>query len=254
MPGTRLPAGPSPIELDRVLWDVLVAESGAGVAVLDRAGRAVFANGISLAAYARMAQLAGRLAPPDAGVSPDPERAEICRRVCDAGETILHESFIAGARRRILTCPVRGRDGSRLCLSISRRLHANERLEDTAPPDAVIVRLSRSDLGELARLTPREIEILSLIGDGMTYAQIAEKLGRSIRTVERHRDSMCAKLGVTNRVDLARMAFRAGLSDTADPIEGALIEPKPGTAHAGRPNDPPYNRSNDGSSPTSGRQ
>jgi DNA-binding NarL/FixJ family response regulator len=45
----------------------------------------------------------------------------------------------------------------------------------------------------------------------MTTAAIAKKLFRSRKTIEAHRLSMGAKLGVRNRVELARIALEAGL-------------------------------------------
>jgi DNA-binding NarL/FixJ family response regulator len=66
-------------------------------------------------------------------------------------------------------------------------------------------------LGPLDPLTRREIEVLALIGHGMTTPQIAKVLHRSPRTVERHCDSIRAKLDGASRVQLAEFARRAGL-------------------------------------------
>ena len=55
------------------------------------------------------------------------------------------------------------------------------------------------------------MEILRLIGEGLSTSEIAENLHRSVKTVEWHRVSLGNKLGVTNRVELARIAISAGL-------------------------------------------
>jgi len=60
-------------------------------------------------------------------------------------------------------------------------------------------------------LTPREIEVLSLIAQGYTNRQIAEKLGISVRTVETHRANLMSKLGLRSRVELVRYAREHGL-------------------------------------------
>ena len=63
----------------------------------------------------------------------------------------------------------------------------------------------------LARLTPRESEILALVAEGHTTREIAEMLVISPRTVDRHRDNLLDKLHLRNRIELARYAIRTGL-------------------------------------------
>jgi DNA-binding NarL/FixJ family response regulator len=67
-------------------------------------------------------------------------------------------------------------------------------------------------LGELDVLSPRELEVLALLGQGLTIKEIAKILFRSEKTIGRHRDSIGAKLGLSNKVDLAEVARRAGLT------------------------------------------
>ncbi len=64
----------------------------------------------------------------------------------------------------------------------------------------------------LARLTSREEEILTLIGQGKTNPQIAALLGISLKTVEAHRAHLMAKLGIHSAAGLARYALAKGLS------------------------------------------
>ena len=59
-------------------------------------------------------------------------------------------------------------------------------------------------------LTPREMEVLVQIGEGLTNQGIASELGISIKTVERHRTSVMRKLGTRNVVELIRAAVRDG--------------------------------------------
>jgi DNA-binding NarL/FixJ family response regulator len=60
-------------------------------------------------------------------------------------------------------------------------------------------------------LTPRELEVLKLIAEAYTSKQIAEALFISIKTVERHRQNILDKLGMSDRVELTRYAIRRGL-------------------------------------------
>jgi DNA-binding NarL/FixJ family response regulator len=60
-------------------------------------------------------------------------------------------------------------------------------------------------------LTPRELEVLKLIAEAHTNRQIADTLMLSEKTVESHRANVLAKLGMRDRVELARYAIRRGL-------------------------------------------
>ena len=60
-------------------------------------------------------------------------------------------------------------------------------------------------------LTPRELQVVKLIAEAHTSEQIAELLVISLRTVDRHRENILAKLGMRDRVELTRYAIRRGL-------------------------------------------
>ncbi|MFI2661184.1 response regulator [Micromonospora carbonacea] len=61
------------------------------------------------------------------------------------------------------------------------------------------------------RLTDRETEVLRLVAKGMSYKQIAERLGLSHRTVQNHVQNTLGKLQLHNRVELTRYAIERGL-------------------------------------------
>jgi DNA-binding NarL/FixJ family response regulator len=65
--------------------------------------------------------------------------------------------------------------------------------------------------GSSAGLTPREIEVLHLVAQGLTDAQVAEKLVISPRTVHSHLTSIYNKLGVNSRTAAVRYAVEQGL-------------------------------------------
>ena len=62
----------------------------------------------------------------------------------------------------------------------------------------------------LDRLTPRQRQILDLIGQGKSSAQIAESLGVSPRTIEFHRAQIRKTLGISNEMGLLRYAIMLG--------------------------------------------
>jgi len=61
------------------------------------------------------------------------------------------------------------------------------------------------------RLTDRETEVLRLVAKGMSYKQIAQRLGLSHRTVQNHVQNTLGKLQLHNRVELTRYAIERGL-------------------------------------------
>ena len=60
-------------------------------------------------------------------------------------------------------------------------------------------------------LTPREVQVLELLAEGLPNKAIAARLGISDQTVKFHVASMSGKLGAANRTDAVRRAVRRGL-------------------------------------------
>src|SRR5215217_4159750 len=58
-----------------------------------------------------------------------------------------------------------------------------------------------------AGLSPREVEVLGLVAEGLTNAQVAQRLFLSPRTVQRHLNSIYHKLGVSSRTAATRFAM-----------------------------------------------
>ncbi|MCW5756810.1 MAG: response regulator transcription factor [Phycisphaeraceae bacterium] len=65
----------------------------------------------------------------------------------------------------------------------------------------------------LDMLTDREVEVLRLIGKGLSRSEIAAELCRSAKTIDGHQDRMLKKLGVNSRAELMRLAIREGLAE-----------------------------------------
>lgn len=69
----------------------------------------------------------------------------------------------------------------------------------------------------LAKLTPREMQVMMMIIAGQTNQQISDSLFLSPKTVSTYRHRLFEKLGVTNDVELTRFAMRHGLLDISQP-------------------------------------
>lgn len=128
------------------------------------------------------------------------ERAGAVFRDALAGEQMItHAMYIA---------PGAGEELARFLLLL-QRTHGQCRASDY--PGKQFVECSAQLLGPLETLSAREIEVLALIGEGLTAAQIAARIFRSEETVNSHKASILRKLSCHNAAQLALVANRAGL-------------------------------------------
>ena len=70
-----------------------------------------------------------------------------------------------------------------------------------------------------ATLSHREQEVLILLARGYTNRQIAERVQRSVKSIETYRGRLSHKLGLKSRADIVRYAFATGLLDSASASE-----------------------------------
>lgn len=128
------------------------------------------------------------------------ERAGAVFRDILAGEQMItHAMYIA---------PGPGEELARFLL-LFQRTHGPCRASDF--PGKSFVECSAQMLGTLGALSARELEVLALIGEGLTAAQIAARIFRSEETVNSHKASILNKLSCHNAAQLALVANRAGL-------------------------------------------
>ncbi|WP_051943180.1 response regulator [Streptacidiphilus rugosus] len=69
----------------------------------------------------------------------------------------------------------------------------------------------RQTAARLATMTTRELDVLALLGEGLSNADIAARLFLSTGTVKDHISAILSKLGTSNRVQAAVFAHQAGL-------------------------------------------
>lgn len=92
---------------------------------------------------------------------------------------------------------------------------ASRRLLDTQPGRLAM----DAEAERVATLTGREQQVLTLVAEGLSNAEIGGRLYLSAGTVKDHVSAILAKLGVAGRVQAALAAQRAGLLDTQDGAE-----------------------------------
>jgi DNA-binding CsgD family transcriptional regulator len=196
------------------MWDILTHGTSNRVAIFDAEGRAVYANALANAEHAGdrgtiVGSAIDDFMPADVAA----EWKGLLRRAMQGRRPLVVEGMVHGSRYRANVQPV-GDGENGFVLVVSRNV-ADLSPTDLGPrPGVEVVHAKANDLGVLADLTEREMEVLELVGEGHSTAEIARRLDRSVKTVEWHRAALGSKLGITNRVELARIAIGAGLCRT----------------------------------------
>jgi DNA-binding NarL/FixJ family response regulator len=135
----------------------------------------------------------------------DPAARVLCLSGYDDRETIA-QAVAAGASGFVVKT-IHPRE---LC-EVVRKVHRGELVFDRAATEALMAEVRSPTLGKPDNTSPlsaRELEILTLVAQDLTNAEIAEALFISPLTVKTHVERILAKLGVRGRVG----AVRAGIS------------------------------------------
>ena len=201
-----------------VLWEVLLRDAGACITILDAQGRILYVNRIAadFLFKASPQEIVGLHAVQLLPAAVASERLEVLDRLRQSNRPILFQSVWRG----------------RQTTSIWRHLppdeaHEQERffilMRPEGPGEGLdlsryeLMEAGQVDLGPLSVLSPRELEVLALIGEGLRLKDIAARLVRSVKTIERHRESIGLKLGVKDRAKLIELAKSAGLEAPESP-------------------------------------
>jgi DNA-binding NarL/FixJ family response regulator len=121
------------------------------------------------------------------------ERVGLRRQCRAAGVTVVGEAATIDAAAALDA----DADACLLVLSPRRRPPLVEHhTDESAPPEP---------------LTPRELEVVALLAEGLPNKAMAVRLGISDQTVKFHVASIYAKLGASNRTDAVRRALRRGI-------------------------------------------
>ncbi|MCA9305860.1 MAG: helix-turn-helix transcriptional regulator [Phycisphaerales bacterium] len=141
------------------------------------------------------------------------ERVEIVRRVIESRRPLLTRTIWYGHQlvNWVQLIDSEYAPGGAVFV-ISRRIEGDLENRRDIPEHAEVVFSQVMTLGPLDALSSRELEILALIGQGMTIRAIAKFLHRSEKTIEHHRLSIGRKLQAKDRAQLIEHARLAGLT------------------------------------------
>ncbi len=108
-------------------------------------------------------------------------------------------------------------EGPEVLIKAIRKVHGGEVWLDRTITARVFAGIAQrrfardAEAEKIASLTRREHEIITLVGEGLKNAAVAERLFVSEATVRNHLTSILSKLELTDRFELAVYAFRHGL-------------------------------------------
>lgn len=126
---------------------------------------------------------------------------------------VIREAVRVGARAYVL----KGAVADELLLAV-RSAHRGATYLSPIASETILAEAAdgpEDDAGD-AGLTDRELQVLRLIGEGLTNRAIGSKLGISIKTVERHRTNLMAKLDAHSIVELVRTGIKIGVIELND--------------------------------------
>lgn len=131
-------------------------------------------------------------------LSDDPDARIIVLTTYDGDEDV-HRALSAGARGYLLKDMMRTE-----LIGVIRAVHRGQR----GIPAPVAARLAEHT--PRIGLTPRELEVLRLVADGLSNAQVALRIGRTEGTVKVHLKNILQKLDVHDRTEAVTTALRRG--------------------------------------------
>ncbi len=116
------------------------------------------------------------------------------------GDEDIHRALAAGARGYLLKDMMRSE-----LLNVIRTVRDGRR----SIPPAIAARLA--EYVPRVELTPRESEVLALMGKGFSNPEIANLLGRTESTMKVHVSNILQKLGATDRTEAVTVAIQRGI-------------------------------------------
>ena len=127
---------------------------------------------------------------------------------------------LAWAASAALAQPDAARTAAQASLAVFEQLgapHYVERARQALHQLGVRVPTTTRRRGSPGPLSARELDVARLVVDGLSNAEIAERLAISPRTVSTHLENMYGRLGLASRTALARYVIESGLTPSAEP-------------------------------------
>jgi len=217
------PGTPAPLPQPGSLWASLTRDPMTGVAIMDHESRILYLNAQSARIYfgpdAKPQDVLGKT---NAELYPESfttERQSVIDKVLSTNRPVLFRTVWRGRQHLAWVYPIhpepgdgQDADGPNQVLVITRLASGSAEAQLSDDRDIELMESQVNDLGELGVLSPRELVVLALLGQGLSVKEVAAKVHRSDKTIQTQRDSIARKLGLRNRGELVKLVQQIGLT------------------------------------------
>ena len=201
-----------------LLWTAMSQSPGIGVSITDVDGRLLFVNDTTMVLFSEQTNVdyVGKCIadfhPPEFVA----ERLAMLRKVVEESKTVRVRHVYHGRRIESTLWPVKDKRPpfNRVIVVTHQSTYENGLPIDTSCIETVST--NYIDLGSLNVLSRRELEVLVLLGHGLSVPRTAAVLHRSPKTIQRHKASISEKLGLRGQAEIVQIVTELGLelSDT----------------------------------------
>jgi DNA-binding CsgD family transcriptional regulator len=228
-PKSASPEGALPIDVPKVaLWSALVGNPSTSVVIASIEGQILYLNEqcvkMFIGPHAKIESYAGKYFRELFDPAWTEERLRVLRHVSETGKPVMLRTIWRGWQQLSWIQAIEPEVEEKTedewqpsalpprFLITTRRVPGDDKAEELVKASTEVIESEVTDLGPLDVLSARELEVLALIGQGLSLKEIAKTLYRSVKTIDNHRQSIGKKLNVNDRVALAEIANRAGLT------------------------------------------
>lgn len=196
---------------------MLTHEPRTGVGIISAEGRIHYLNDQAARIFhgpaARAADYIGRTWDDHMPAEWIEERRSVLRHIQRTGTPVLMRTIWRGYQHFTWVYPVRREHAEpEMFLTLTRRTDSDAEAEQlVSTSEYTWLDSNVATLGPLDVLSDRELEVLALLGQGLSIEDAARALYRSPETIKSHRRSIGEKLHISGRSQLVKVAARAGL-------------------------------------------
>lgn len=208
----------------RVLWDVLSTQPGLGAVIVNASGRVTYANdeAARVCLCATPENVIGNLVVDLFPSAVAAEISESIQRVISSDVQVIRRTVWGGKPLQTTFRALPSLEGGETMVLITTRIGS----ADSSHPNTEVAETKHVELGRLNVLTPRELEVLALMGEGRRIKEIAEILSRSPKTIESHKEGIGRKLKITDRAKFIEIARNAGIQAETAFRQRVQLEPR----------------------------
>ena len=203
--------GPSPEAEFGVIWEVFTTQPGLGVMLTSPDGVIEYVNSALAEEYLERTpeEIIGHPITEFTYDVVGKEVMDAITRVVGTGTQVIRRVLLQGQEIQFAYrwLPEKGFGRGRVLITAQKGFKDPE-----LSPDVEVVEAGFVDLGPLNVLSDRELEVLTLLGQGLRFKEIAGALKRSPKTIDSHLRSIRSKVKTTDRAVLMGMAREAGLN------------------------------------------